>query len=123
VNDGELQAIADTQAVELRAQGFEFLIGDGLGAFKRREMNFKIVIEGNENKPVYWPFWPFRLDRATLRFQRGFRVMFYQRDGSLLNADPIDVQGYASNDGVTLTTTVDFKGGSRLKRVTQVEEE
>lgn len=84
-----------------------------------RSMRFKIAIEFDEK--VYWPFWPFRTKRVVFVVPRaGFKV---EVDQTTLNGyftgNPVTLSGYVQQDGVVQTTTVDFKEGSRLRRVTK----
>ena len=81
--------------------------------------NYRIEFKADE--VIYWPFWPFRVDKLTAKLSRGFRLQVYQREGDGWTQEPIEIQGYVSTDGEEVTTTVNFLQGSRLKRVTPVQ--
>jgi hypothetical protein len=76
--------------------------------------------------PIYWPCWPFRRRTSSvMRVKGGFKISVYQRElheshaRVALTADAVELQGYVSTDRKDVTTTVDFKNGSRLKRHTR----
>lgn len=66
--------------------------------------------------------WPFSWGPFTLASSRVFRadsaeILVFQEGGGV---EPVKLECYASGDQAT--TTVDFKGGSRLKRRTSIIE-
>jgi hypothetical protein len=80
-------------------------------------MSYRITVEADQDY-FYWPFWPFKRKSLTIDLAGGFKVKVDQVDGERLSGQPIVVGGYVSTDNSTVTTSVDFNGGSRLKRVT-----
>jgi hypothetical protein len=77
--------------------------------------DFKLVLD--TATPIYWPCWPFKLNTRTFMVKGDFKFRVYQREGVLFTKDPISVEGYVSQHD-DLTVTVDFNGGTRLKRHT-----
>jgi len=77
--------------------------------------DFELVIV--LDKPVYWPCWPFKHRYIPLPIDGGFKLKVYQREVNALCDEPVVVEGYISGSD-NVTVTVDFNGGSRLKRHT-----
>jgi len=86
----------------------------------RPSVNFRIVVTCETPRwPTRWG--PFGGRRKIVLSVRSADVEIHQKDGRLFVSDPITVDCHAGSE--QLTTTVDFREGSRLKRKTRAAKE